>query len=210
MRFSAPRILKATWLFCLLAWVGNLASADWPQFRGQNSTGVATGKSPPVEFGPGKHELWRVPLAAGHSSPCIVGNLIFLTTYEEKPRKLAVVCIARASGKIQWQRDVPTDAIEKGHPSFNPASSSPTSDGERVVAYFGSFGLICFDARGNKQWERKMPLTKTYGGNATSPAIIGDRVILYRGNYVDHFLLALDKKTGKELCKVPQRETLSG
>ncbi|MFP6667488.1 MAG: PQQ-binding-like beta-propeller repeat protein [Pirellulales bacterium] len=210
MRFSAPRILKATWLFCLLAWVGNLASADWPQFRGQNSTGVATGKSPPVEFGPGKHELWRVPLAAGHSSPCIVGNLIFLTTYEEKPRKLAVVCIARASGKIQWQRDVPTDAIEKGHPSFNPASSSPTSDGERVVAYFGSFGLICFDARGNKQWERKMPLTKTYGGNATSPAIIGDRVILYRGNYVDHFLLALDKKTGKELWKVPQREPFSG
>lgn len=51
-----------------------------------------------------------------------------------------------------------------------------------------------------------MPLTQSYAGNATSPAIYGDRVILYRGNQVDHSLLAIDKHTGKELWKVPQGE----
>ena len=102
------------------------------------------------------------------------------------------------------------DQIEKGRPSFNPASSSPASDGKRVVAYFGSFGLICFDMEGEKLWELKMPLAKSFGGNAASPAIFGDKVILYRGNYVDHFLLALDKVTGKELWRVQQEEPFTG
>ena len=190
--------------------VVNVALADWPQFRGLNSAGVAAGPSPPIEFGPGKNQLWRVPMASGHSSPCVVGNSIVLTTYEEKQKKLAVVCIERSSGQTRWQRDVPTHQIEKGHPSFNPASSTPACDGRRVVAYFGSFGLICFDMSGQKLWEFKMPLAKSFAGNATSPAIVGDRVILYRGNYIDHFLLAVDKKSGKELWRVPQDEPFTG
>ena len=210
MRRSAPRILEAICLFYLVTWVVNSACADWPQFRGKNSAGVATGISPPVEFGPGKNELWRVSVGPGHSSPCIVGDAVFLTTYEQKQKQLLVVCIARSSGKVRWKRGVRTNRFEKGHPSFNPASSTPASDGERVVAYFGSFGLVCFDVSGNKLWEIKMPLTRSFGGNATSPVIVGERVILYRGNYVDHFLLAVDKKTGKQLWKVPQDEPITG
>ncbi len=184
--------------------------ADWPQFRGPNSAGVAHGAAVPVEFGPGKHELWSLPLGSGHSSPCIVGDSIFLTTYDEDRNRLEVVCIARTEGVIRWRRHVPTDEIETGHPSFNPASSTPASDGQRVVAYFGSCGLICFDRDGEKLWDVRMPLAKSYAGNATSPAIVGDRVILYRGNYVDHFLLAVDKETGAPLWKVPQDEPISG
>lgn len=194
----------------LLFFISPAGAADWPQFRGPNSSGIAPGDSPPVEFGPGKNELWHAPLAPGHSSPVVVGDVIFLTTYDRNRKKIAVVCLARRTGKVLWERAVPIDRVEKGHASFNPASSTPASDGQRVVAYFGSFGLICFDLEGKKLWERKMPLAKTFGGNATSPAIIADKVILYRGNYIDHYLLALDKLTGKELWKVPQREPFSG
>ncbi len=133
-----------------------------------------------------------------------------MTTYEETQKKLAVVCIERLSGQIRWRREVPTDHIESGHPSFNPASSTPACDAERVVAYFGSFGLICFDLEGHKLWDVKMPLAKSFAGNATSPAIVGDRVFLYRGTYVDHFLLAVDKQSGKELWRVPQDEVFTG
>ena len=194
---------------CVLVSLAGPACADWPQFRGPNSSGIAVGPAPPVEFGPGRNELWHVPMGEGHSSPVVVGDAIFLTTCDRKNRKLAVVCIDRSNGKIRWQGDVPTDRFEKGHASFNPARRTPAADGERVVAYFGSFGLICFDPACKKLWERKMPLTRSFGGNATSPAIIGDRVILYRGNHVDHYLLAVDKVTGKELWKVPQREPFS-
>lgn len=54
-----------------------------------------------------------------------------------------------------------------------------------------------------------MPLAKTYGGNAASPVIFDDRVILYRGTYRDHFLLAVDKRTGRELWRVPLREKIN-
>lgn len=181
------------------------AVADWPQFRGTNGAGVAA-EAVPVEFGPDRNELWSVPLAPGHSSPCVVDDSIFLTTFDGPARNLNVLRIARKDGSVVWSREVHVDRVETGHPSFNPASSTPACDGERVVAYFGSFGLICFDVGGDKLWEVKLPLAKSYGGNATSPAIIGDKVILYRGNHVDHFLLALDKKTGDELWRVRQDE----
>lgn len=184
--------------------------ADWPQFRGPNASGIAIGPAPPAAFGPGKNECWRVPLAAGHSSPCIAGDLIFLTTFQKAEKRLAVVCLDRSNGKIRWRREVPAEHIERGHPSFNPASSTPASDGQCVVAYFGSFGLICFDADGTKRWEHRMPLAKTFGGNAASPIIAGRRVILYRGTYTDHFLLAVDKHTGKTLWQVPQAEPING
>jgi outer membrane protein assembly factor BamB len=179
-------------------------AADWAQFRGPNSSGIAVGPAPPIEFGPGKNELWKVSLDSGHSSPCVVGDSIFLTTYDQPKKQLAVVCIARADGKIRWSRTVSAKQIEKGHPSFNPASSTPTSDGQRVVAYFGSFGLVCFDMDGTKLWDVPLPLAQSYGGAATSPIIVGDRVILYRATYADHYLLALDKKTGKQIWKTQQ------
>ncbi len=185
-------------------------SASWPQFRGVNSSGLSRGASTPTEFGPGKNELWRLPIGLGHSSPCIAGDAIFATTWDPETKKLAVVCVDRTTGTIRWERTVPATAIEKGHPSFNPASSSPATDGERVVAYFGSFGLICFDRDGTKQWDLPMPLARTFGGNAASPAIFGDRVILYRATYVDHFLLAVDKRTGNQLWRIPQAEPFTG
>ena len=147
-----------------------------------NSSGIADEAAVVTEFGPGKNELWSVPLGSGHSSPCIVGDSIFLTTFDPDTRKLQVVAFSRHRGSIRWRRDVPTAEIETGHPSFNPASSTPASDGERVVAYFGSYGLICFDTDGHQLWDIRMPLTKSYAGNATSPVIAGDKVILYRGN----------------------------
>lgn len=182
------------------------AQAEWPQFRGPNSSGLATGEAHPVEFGPGNHELWRLPLEAGHSSPCIAGDRLFLTTFQEENKQLAVICISRSAGRVLWTRPIQVENFETGHPSFNPASSSPATDGERVVAYFGSYGLICLDMQGELLWEIRMPVTKSYAGNATSPAIHGNRVFLYRANHVDHFLLAVNKDTGQELWRVPQGE----
>ncbi len=178
----------------------------WPQFRGHNSSGIVEGKAPPISFGPGKNEIWNMPVAPGHSSPCIAGDFIFLTTFNRSERLLSLVCINRHEGKVVWQRDTQVEEFEKGHPSFNPASSSPATDGERVVAYFGSYGLLCYDIDGTKLWEVRMPLPRTFGGNATSPSIQKDKVILYRGNLVDHYILAVNKNTGEEIWRVPQLE----
>lgn len=191
----------------LVIWFANAYSfADWPQFRGPNGSGVASDANPPLEFGRDKNLLWRLEIPSGHSSPVVSGDLIFLTTFDQKPQQLCVAAIDRHHGTIRWERRVNAKEIERGHPSFNPASSTPVTDGERVVAYFGSYGLICFDLDGNQLWEVPLPVTKSYAGNAISPIIAGDKVILYRGNFTDHFLLAVDKHTGEQLWKTPQSE----
>ena len=186
--------------------IGSVVVADWPQFRGINSAGIADDMAVVTKFGPGRNELWSVAVGAGHSSPCIVADSIFLTSFVRDRKELQVVSIDRATGRGRWKYTLAVKELERGHPSFNPASSTPASDGERVVAYFGSYGLICLDMQGNKQWGLPLPLTRSYSGNAISPVISGDKVILYRGNYVDHYLLTVDKRTGKELWRVRQTE----
>ena len=200
-------------LLCLLnisALPVNISAVDWPQFRGINSSGIASDTPAPIHFDPDTNVLWKLSLDPGHSSPCVVSDNIFLTAYQKPSNSLSILCIDRNLGTIRWQRTVNTKSIEVGHPSFNPTSSTPTSDGKRVVAYFGSYGLICFHMLGTKLWDLPLPLTKSYSGNATSPAIFGNLVILYRGNYVDHFLLAVNKKTGEEVWRVKQDEPFTG
>ncbi|MEM8670597.1 MAG: PQQ-binding-like beta-propeller repeat protein [Planctomycetota bacterium] len=186
-----------------------LAANDWPQFRGHNSDGIGSG-SPPVAFGPGVNQRWKTTIAPGHSSPCFFGNKIFLTAYDEQTPSVSIICLDKNTGGQIWQKTIPVEALEKGHPSFNPASSSPCCDDQYVVAYFGSYGLICLDHEGKQLWDLKLPLAKSFGGNAASPIIAGDRVVLYRGSYSDHFLLCLNKQTGKEEWRIEQTEKFTG
>lgn len=208
-RFQSLWCLRCALSLAVLVVLANTLCADWPQFRGNNSDGLGTG-APAVEFGPGNNELWKTALPPGHSSPCISGKRIFLTSYDKDVPSVAVVCLDRGTGKTLWEREITVTELEEGHPSFNPASSSPCCDDKRVVAYFGSLGLVCFDFEGRQLWEKKFPLAASFGGNATSPMISGENVILYRGTYVDHFLLCLDKDTGREKWRVPQKEKFTG
>jgi outer membrane protein assembly factor BamB len=124
-------------------------SENWPQFRGPNGAGIAApGRALPVEFGPDKNVAWKTPLPAGHSSPGIWGDRIFLTGLTPAGQKLEVLCLDRRSGKILWRRAAPTERIEKVHAVGSPATATPATDGERVVAYFGSCGLLCYDFAG--------------------------------------------------------------
>ena len=88
----------------------------WPQFRGPNSTGVAApGGNPPVSFGPSENLVWKTPLPSGHSSPCIWGDLVFLTGYYPQSASFAVFALNRHSGAVEWQREIAVDEVEKVH-----------------------------------------------------------------------------------------------
>ena len=93
---------------------------------------------------------WKRSIDPGHSSPCIAGGYLFLTSFDREAETLSVHCLDRNSGVDVWRRDLRVKEFEKGHPSFNPASSSPATDGEVVVVYFGSYGLICYSVTGEK------------------------------------------------------------
>ncbi|GAB5402974.1 MAG: hypothetical protein Aurels2KO_12050 [Aureliella sp.] len=193
------------WLLCA---PGTLR-ADWPQFRGNNSDGRGTGV-PPVKFSPQENELWSTPVGPGHSSPCVRGHKLFITTFNEKASTVCVECYDSRDGTQLWTTPFKVDTLETGHPSFNPASSSPCCDSKYVVAYFGSLGLICLNHEGETKWVKRLALTQSFGGNATSPIIHDNKVILYRGNYIDHYIACFDIASGEELWKISQTEKFTG
>src|ERR1051326_2338619 len=74
------------------------ASDEWSQFRGPNGTGVSETKGLPTAFGPTKNVVCKTELPAGHSSPVLTSDRIFVTAHTKE--KLFVICLDRQTGKI--------------------------------------------------------------------------------------------------------------
>src|SRR6476660_3989589 len=89
----------------LLSFSLTLPAADWPQFRGPNSSGLSDSTGLPLEFGPRKNVIWQTPLPKGYSSPVLTADRIFVTAADGG--KLFTICLARADGKVLWRREVP-------------------------------------------------------------------------------------------------------
>lgn len=175
----------------------------------------------------------------GHASPVIWGDQIFILTAIEtdkdaqtveesgpsqkgysgmpvnrttKIHKFVIFAINRHDGKILWQRTVKEEAPQEGtHEMGSWASHSPVTDGKHVYAYFGSRGLFCFDMQGNLKWERDFgQLNKRMAfGEGSSPALYEDRIIVNWDHEGQSFIIALDKKRGKDVWKVDRDEGTS-
>jgi outer membrane protein assembly factor BamB len=120
----------------------SFAAADWSQFRGPNGSGLSDEKGLPIEFGPNQSVIWKTALPAGHSSPVLTDQRIFVTAVETD--KLYVICLDRTTGKILWRREVPRNRTEELHKANGPASPSPVTDGTNVYVLHG-LRLISFD-----------------------------------------------------------------
>ena len=175
------------------------AESWWPQFRGPNCAGVSETAKPPTEFAPGTNQLWKVPVPPGASSPCVWRDWIFLTGFDGG--KLQTLCYQRRDGKLLWKRDAKAAELEEFHSTEgSPAASTPVTDGERVVSYFGSCGLVCYDLKGKELWQHSLPVAQTAGsfGSGSSPLIAGGLVFVNRDQIKDCSLLAVDLRTGRK------------
>jgi len=214
--FSLALMILSTVLINISAIAQKSDPNMWPNFRGSNCSGVASpGQDPPITFSSDKNVLWKIALPGGHSSPCIWGDRIFISGYQIEGKLLKMVCIERKNGKIKWEEDIPVETFEKFNAVSNPATATPTTDGERVYFYFCSFGMICYDFNGKLQWKLPMPVPKSYNDNGigTSPVIAGNLVILNCfGHMNDPRLLAVNKFDGKTIWEysLPNKEGYSG
>src|SRR5207248_7535628 len=78
---------------------------------------------------------------------------------------------------------------------------SPATDGERVVVSHGSAGAACYDLDGHELWRKDVGKLEQIWGNASSPVLYGDLAILWCGPGERQFLLAVDKRTGRDVWK---------
>lgn len=197
---------RVTWSLVFGLWLAAPVEAgSWPQFRGRNSSGRAESADRlPTQIGPDASVVWKTALPPGHSSPAIVGNRIYLSAVRDQ--RLVTIALDRSSGKPIWEAEAPYEKLEEIHRIGSYAQATPAADAERVVSFFGSSGLYCYDASGKLLWRLPMgPFNNDFGA-ASSPVIADDRVILCQDHDSESFLVAIDKRTGKTIWKTDRSE----
>ena len=210
------------------------AAAHWPQWRGPQGNGVAAQANPPTEWGEGQNVRWKVEVPGkGHASPIVWGDQVVVLTAVPAPDAAAptiegeswrrgfrpagdmqfiVISYDRKSGAERWRRVVRQATPHEGtHLDATWASGSALTDGRRIYAYFGSFGLYCLDMAGEPVWEVDLGdmQTRASFGEGASPALYGNTLVINWDHEGPSFIVALDKRTGKELWRQERDERTS-
>src|SRR5258706_7154668 len=172
-----------------------LGGADWPQFRGVNARGVSDATNLPLQFGPSKNVIWKTALPAGHSSPVLTAERIFVTAFDAS--KLYVLTLERASGKILWRREVPRPRKQELHKNNSPASPSVATDGKNTFAFFTDFGLISHGPDGDERWRVPLAQFNNPFGMGASPVLANGKVIQVCDSETGSFLIAVDQRNGR-------------
>jgi len=223
---------------CLM--ISNLyAAQNWPSFRGPSASGVMEGYQTPTKWDAAQSEnvLWKTAIPGlGHSCPVVWEDRIFVTTavrgqgqsslkvgmygdvrsVEEKDAfSWQIYCIDRKTGAVLWERQSYRGRPKvKRHPKSSHANSTPCTDGNYVVAFFGSEGMYCYDMEGNLAWKKDLGVLdwgfyrspSAQWGGGSSPVIHKQMIILQCDVQKDSFLAAFDLKDGSILWKTPRSD----
>jgi outer membrane protein assembly factor BamB len=127
--------------------------------------------------------------------------------------------VDKTSGAIVWERTAFAGAPKtKRHPKASQANSTPATDGQHIVAAFGSVGLlVAWDMNGKELWRDDIGvvdsgwfLDPTYQwGHASSPVIYRNLVILQADMQKGSYLAAWDLASGTQVWKTHRTEEIS-
>lgn len=195
---------------------------NWPQWRGPLANGIAPHGDPPIQWDEQTNIRWKRPLPGlGSSTPIIWENRVFVLTAVETDRpaqnppradpraktippknlhQFMVLCFDRQTGEERWRRVACEEAPHEGRHSTNTfASSSPVTDGQRLYVSFGSRGLYCYSLDGKLQWSRDLGDMRTRNGwgEAASPVVHDDSLIVNWDHEDQSFITVLDAETGE-------------
>ncbi len=203
---------------------------NWPHLRGPNVNGLVDMGNPPVEWSEDTNIRWKVKIpGTGFATPIIWGDKIFVQTAVKTDKTVEVaqnarkplpthiyqfklLALDRKSGDVVWEKIVNEAVPHEGtHKTANYAATSGVTDGEHLYAFYGSWGLYCFDFDGNLKWDKDFGDMRVAGsfGEGSSPTIHGNTLIINWDHQGDSFIVALDKRTGEEIWRTarPERTT---
>lgn len=176
-------------------------AADWPAWRGPHGNGVCQEASLPLNWSATENVAWKTPLPGpGNSTPIVSTGQVFVTCASEKGAVRSVLCFDRADGKPLWRHDTKFIGDEPTHETNPYCSASPVTDGRRVFASHGSAGVVACDAfDGKLLWHRDLGPARHIWGNASSPVLHDNKLILLWGPGPEARLVALDPESGRAL-----------
>jgi len=181
---------------------------------------------------------WTAELPGKSSAtPIVWGNQVFAITAvatdrEAKPEDIVAVdakfdrktnpptryyefhvySFHRATGKVLWTHKAAEKVPHEGHhETHSYAAGSPTTDGKRLYVSFGSFGIYCYDLSGKQLWSRDLGriISRLGWGEAVTPVIYGDSLLLNWDQEANSKLICLDAATGKTKWESPRDEPTS-
>ena len=126
-----------------------------------------------------------------------------------------VFCIDGATGRIIWERIAFQGVPQvKRHPKSSHANTTVATDGDHVIAFFGSEGMFCYSRDGALLWTRSFGLINSEwhivkGAQwefSSSPVIFGERVIIQADALNTSFVAVLDLNTGKTIWRKERDE----
>ena len=173
-------------------------STDWPQWRGPNRDGVASGFAPPAAWPESLVQKWKIEVGTGYASPIVVGDRVYV--FSRRGNNEGMSAHDAATGKELWRAgyDAPytMHSAATGHgqgPKSTPvfASGRLLSIGMTgiVTAWDGATGRVLWRKPGSEP----LPL---YTSHAFSPIVEGSLVIFHVGGHDKGALTALDIETG--------------
>ncbi len=231
---NPPLHMKAVYLITLSLVLSFSAQADWKQWRGPTGQGHANAKLP-TQWSETKNVTWRTPIPGkGWSSPVIEGNQIWLTTAFETPASeaetkerlknntgsvpvhvlskvhLHAVCVDKRTGKLVHNIEVITKEDPQWVHKLNSyASPTPIIENGRIYCHFGAYGTTCVDAKAGKViWKNQQIQVMHENGPGSTPVLFEDALIFHMDGSDKQFVVALDKKTGKEKWRSPRSGTM--
>ncbi len=188
------------------------AEKNWPSFRGPSGQGIVIDTRLPLRWSATENVRWTAKLPGrGNSSPVVWDQRLFITAEEpaETDAKKAVerllLCFDRRDGRLLWRHAAPQPKDQEQLYWKNTfASSTPVTDGERVIVFLGNAGLLCCDLEGRRLWHRDLGTFPTVHGPASTPVLYKDLVIVIQDQInAASLCAAFDKRTGE---KAWQRE----
>src|SRR5918998_780818 len=184
------------------------ADANWPQWRGPESSGISSEKNLPVEWSTSKNLKWKAAVPRrGHSSPIVCGNKVFLTTAIEgevvpgakapvhmsgnevfvhpdsvgadRKHTFKVLCYDKETGKLLWEQTAYVGTpYDDRHRKSSFASSTPVTDGRHVYAFFGSEGLYAYDMNGKLAWKANLGKLGTVGMGTGTSPVLYENLVI--------------------------------
>ncbi len=228
MRYTITAAVCAAMLTPLAAAPDATAEKFWPQWRGPYATGVSRTADPPTEWSETKNVRWKVEIPGrGAGTPVIWGDRLFVlaavpevaggdASHEPRgggarvPHKFVVMALDRKTGRTIWERVAYEHTPHEGsHPQWGTwSSSSAMTDGQRVYAFFDSFGLYAYDMDGKPLWQKQLGAKRMRMefGEGQTPVLYGDRIVVQWDHQGPSFIAAFDKTTGAELWRTPREE----
>ncbi|MCG8699743.1 MAG: PQQ-binding-like beta-propeller repeat protein, partial [Bacteroidales bacterium] len=216
--------------------------SQWPQFRGVFACGVMDSVNLPdywnVDSGENIH--WKILIPGlGFSCPVVWDDKIFITTaisgagtdslkvglygdigsyQDQTEHEFRTICIDKNSGDIIWNvLSHKGEPKTRRHTKASHANPTCATDGEYVVAFFGSEGLYCYNLDGELQWKKDLgKMNAGYyrvpdeeWGFASSPILHEKRVVVQCDFIGESFIASYDVKTGEQIWRTPRKDVPS-